>query len=709
MITVQLLGGASLRSGDTPVGGPPAQRHRVALLTLVVAAWPQPLSRDRAMALLWPERDVAGARRLLNLAVHVLRSALGDGAIVSTNDGLLLDPSRLRCDLHELRAAVVARDDERVVRLYTGPLLDGFHLDDSTDFSYWLDERRRELAHAYVDALLTLADRQERSGDVHGRVGTCRRLVTADPHSGVHAQALMHALHAAGDRAGAIQHASEHAHRLRADLDLDPDPEVAALAEQLRTAPPRRQPGAGGASRARTASVAVLPFLNLSADPDNEYFADGITEDVIAHLSKLRALKVISRTSVMPFKRRQHTLAEIGTALGATALLDGSVRHAGGRVRIVATLIDVEADRHLWADTYDRQVTEIFAIQTDVALHIAAALEARLSPDELTRVRREPTRDVQAYRLFLQGRQWHIKYTPEGTARAIEYYDRAIARDPTFALAHAQVAIACTELAEDGSAAPDVAFPRAAAAAASALRLDPELAAVHCAVGHLKAVREFDWVGAEQAFKRALELSPSDADTYDLYGRMCAGLGRHDEAIALHRRAQELDPLAHRLDYATALLRAGRYEEAVARAEEAVALGPDEDRARATLGWAYFLTGKRDEGLVELERAVSIAPGYTMWLAQLGEAHGLAGNTTKASEILRELEARAQHAHVSPYYFAYVYTGLGEAERAIEWLERAVAARAGPVYAIKGSFLLAPLRAHPRFGALLQRLKLAER
>jgi acetyltransferase len=242
MITVQLLGGACLRSNDALLGGPPAQRHRIALLTLIVAAWPQPVSRDRAMALLWPERDLAGARRLLNLAVHVLRSALGEDAIASVGDGLLLNQSHLSCDLHELRDAIAEGACERVARLYTGPLLEGFFLGESREFGYWLDQRRSELTHAYTGALLALAERQERSGDVHGRVGTCLRLVAADPHSGVYAQALMRALDAAGDRAGAIHHASEHGYRLRADLDLEPDPDVGALAEELRGAPPRRRP-----------------------------------------------------------------------------------------------------------------------------------------------------------------------------------------------------------------------------------------------------------------------------------------------------------------------------------------------------------------------------------------------------------------------------------------------------------------------------------
>lgn len=705
MIRVQLLGGASLLEGDAPLGGPPAQRHRIALLTLVVASWPQPLSRDRAMALLWPERDRAGARRLLNLAVHVLRGALGDGAIASTGDGLLLGPSQLSCDLHDLRAAIADGAHERVARLYTGPLLDGFHLDDSAEFSYWLDDRRREIEHAYVGALLALAERQERSGDAHGRVGTCRKLVAADPHSGVYARALMRALADAGDWAGATQHAAEHSNRLRADLEMAPDPDVVALAETLRVAAARRLASPTPTPRAPIASVAVLPFRNLGADVENEYFADGITEDVIAHLSKIRALKVISRTSVMRFREREQSLKEIGAVLGATALLDGSVRRAGDRVRIVAQLVDTGTDRHLWSETYDRQITDIFAIQTEVALQIASALEAELSPDERTRVRREPTSDVHAYQFFLQGRQWLTKYTGDSMTRAVQYFDRAIARDPSFALAHANRAMAYTELVEIGTLAPDVGYRHAIDAARGAVTLDPELGEGHCALGYLAACREFDWPLAEREFERALELSPSNADTHDLYGRVCTALERYDRAIALLLRAQELDPLAHRVDIATTLLRAGRVDEAVRQAEEAVELDQS-DRARATLGWAYFLSGRRNEGIVQLEKAVALSPGGTMWLAQLGEAHGLTGDEARARDILTELEEQARGSYVSPYHFAYVHTGLGNAERAMDYLERAAAEGAGPAYGIKGSFLFAPLRGQPRFRALLRRMNL---
>jgi TolB-like protein/Tfp pilus assembly protein PilF len=706
MITAQLLGGASLRSGDTLLTGPPAQRHRIALLTLIVASWPQPLSRDRAMALLWPERDLANARRLLNLAVHVLRAALGEGAIASAGDGLLLNPSLLSCDLQAIRAAIAADAPDRIARLYSGPLLDGFHLDDANEFMYWLDERRSELSHAYVGALLTIAERQKRAGDVHGRVGTCRKLVAVDPHSAVYAQALMRALDATGDRSAAIQHASEHAQRLRADLEVDADAGVVALAEQLARAPARPDPVLTPRAGIRSCVVAVLPFLNLSADPDNEYFADGITEDVIAHLSKIRAIEVISRASVMPFKQRGRSTKEVAAMLGATSVLDGSVRRAGDRVRIVATLIDSGSDQHLWAETYDREMTDIFAIQTDVALHIAEALKAHLTSDEQTRVHRKPTRDLQAYHLFLQGRRCLSKWTIDAVDDAIECFERAIARDPSFALAYANLAMAHVESAESGARAPAGAYARAEETVRVALRLDPELSAAHCTLGYMKTVRELDWQGAEREFKRAIELSPSDADALDFYGRLCSALGRHDEAIGLAERARELDPLAHRMDVATTLLRAGRYDDALVLALNAVELDPVHDRAVATLGWAYLLTGRTNDGLAQLEHAVVLSPKNTMWLGQLGAAYGLAGKQAKAQEILRDMEARAKRTYVSPYHLVYAYMGVGDPERALDFLERAVSERGGPTYGIKSSFLFIPLRSHPRYRALLRSMKL---
>ena len=459
----------------------------------------------------------------------------------------------------------------------------------------------------------------------------------------------------------------------------------------------------------RSPSVAVLPFRNLSADPENEFFADGITEDVIAQLSKIRSLKVISRTSVMQFKNREQSLREIGATLQVATLLEGSVRRAGDRVRIVAQLIDAEADRHLWAETYDRQLTDIFAIQTDVALQIASALEAELSPGERTRIRRKPTSDVRAYQLYLQGRYCYSRYTEESMRKGIEYFQQAIAIDPDYALAHTGVALAYAELAAGASGGllkPDLAFQEGMEAVNKALALDGDLGEAHSVLALLKFTHDFDWAGAEAEFKLALQLNPGAADIYDHYGWLCGAQERWDEALALGKRAQELDPLVHRVDVATTLLRAGRYQEALEAALRCVEFEPDFPRGRSTLGWAYLKSGMPEQGLAELEQAAALAPDVTMYRAQLGQAYAMTGKTANAQEVLRQLEQLSQERYVSPYHMAYVYTGLGEADRAMDFLERAFEERAGYVHGIKGSFLFTTLHSHPRFQALLRKMNL---
>jgi len=480
-----------------------------------------------------------------------------------------------------------------------------------------------------------------------------------------------------------------------------------ALASALAHAPtPTASPAAGGAGNA---SVAVLPFLNLSADPENEFFADGITEDVIAQLSKIRALKVISRTSVMPFKRREQSLREIGATLGAASLLEGSVRRAGGRVRVVAQLVDAGSDRHLWAETYDRDLTDIFAIQTDVALQIAAALEAELSPEEHGRIRKEPTQDLEAYQLYLQGRHCIIRWTQEGVELGIRHLEEAVARDPGYALAHATLAHAYTGLGLGlaGAVSPEEAFRRAKTAVARALELDPGLAEAYAVVGHLKFACDYDWAGAERALRRAIELNPNSGEAYDFYGLLLSALERYDEAIEMQRRAHELDPLAHRLDIVTTLLRAGRYDEALRAVTGVLEVEPHFALAHATLAWAHLLTGRAEQGIAALRQALSLAPESTLYLAQLGQALAMSGSTAEAREIQGRLEALARERYVSPYHMAYVHTGLGDHDQAMDWLERAHAERAGGVFGVRGSFLFAPLRTHPRFAALLRKMNLA--
>lgn len=456
-------------------------------------------------------------------------------------------------------------------------------------------------------------------------------------------------------------------------------------------------------------SVAVLPFVNLSADPENEFFADGITEDVITNLAKIKSLKVISRTSVMPFKKRDGGLREIGERLGASTLLEGSVRRAGSRVRIVAQLIDCATDEHLWAETYDRDLTDIFAIQTDVALKIATALRAELSHDERSRVGRRPTDDLAAYELYLRGRNWFHQYTEEGYRRSLLDYHAAIDRDPRFALAWASIAGAHTELCIGGSVgkSPEEAIALAKKAATHALEIDQELGEAHSISALIQFAFDFDWAGAERSFLRALELSPGSAQALQHYGWLCSSLGRHDDALRQLRRARELDPLLIPTDVVTHLLRAGRNGEALEEARKSAREQPGTPRCHSVLGWALIFSGEEAAGIASLERAVALSPGATLFLSQLGQACALAGEVKRARQILDEMRDRSTREFISPYHFAYVYAGLGEADAAIDFLERAFERRSGAIYGIKGSFLFSNLRDHPRFESLLRRMNLS--
>lgn len=451
-----------------------------------------------------------------------------------------------------------------------------------------------------------------------------------------------------------------------------------------------------------------LPFVNLSADAENEFFADGVTDDVIAHLAKIRSIKVISRTSVMTYKKSERGLREIGEKLGAATVVEGSIRRSGNRVRIVAQLIDALTDEHIWADTYDRDLTDIFAIQSDVALNIATALRAQLSNDERARVGRRPTQNFEAYELYVRGRTSYCRFTEEGFRRSLIDYEAAIARDPYFALVWTSMAATYAELCINGFAgsSPEDTIRNAREAIARALEIDDQLAEAHSISAFVSFVFDFDWLAAEREFLTAVELSPSSAEAHDHYSWLCASQERYDDALREVRRARELDPLRVRSDVGTTLLRAGRIEEALEEARRCVRDYPEFPRAHSNLGWALIFDGDRAAGIESVERASELAPNSTFFLSQLGQACAITGNVERARNILQQLHDRATRESVSPYHFAYVHTGLGEADTAIDWLERAFERRSGAIYGIKGSFLFRNLRSHPRFKSLLRRMNL---
>lgn len=469
-----------------------------------------------------------------------------------------------------------------------------------------------------------------------------------------------------------------------------------------------RLPHAAGRRRA----VAVLPFLDLTGEAGQAYFCDGITEDIITALSRVRALKVISRTSAMQFRGAHRNLRDVAAALRAEMLVEGSVRRAGDRVRISARLVDGRTDVQLWAETYDREITDIFGIQQDVALQVADALALDVPLAERAQIRRPATRDVEAYRLYLQGRHCLLQFTEPGIRQGIDYFERAATRDGAYALPHAGIGFAYMTLGAGhgaGTLPPREALRRARAAIDQALAIDPLLGDAHGVDACLKFMYDFDWAGAGQAFRRAMDLGPESAETFDTYGLFLSSLGRYDEALAAQRHAHELDPLTPVVmsDIASTLLRAGRLDEALAQAEALIALEPGFPMAHSTRGWACILSGRAAEGLRSVEDAVRLSPGNTLFVGQLGQAYAATGAAEKAEGVLVRLEALARERYVSPYHLAYVHTGLGDADRAIDCLERAVEDGAGGVYGIGGSFLFTSLRTHPRFRALLRRMRLA--
>ncbi len=693
MVRIQLLGGACLRDGATVLNGPPAQRHRIALLALLAGAWPLPVPRASLLALLWPEKDDTAARRLLNLSVHVLRGALGKQAIVSLGDGLLLGTEELTCDVLDLREAVAAEDLGRVAQLHAAPLLDGFSLPDAVDFGHWLDDTRRDLQRMHRRAVLAQLDRCERAGDLHGAIAACRQLVALDHYSGDDTRRLMRALEQAGDRTSAIRQAVEHAQRRRIDLELGPDPAVASLADELRESV---------LAAVELPSVAVLPLRTIGADIDAHALGDGITEEVIALLARRRDLRVIARGTVTALRARDAAPREVGRVLSVRHVLDASLRISAGRVRVVATLIDAETERPVWAETYERPHADVLALQSDVALRLAEAVHAEVVAGAQA-MGDVPAPASLAHRLVVQGRQHLVGATPAALRRARDAFARAVSHAPGYLEAHVQRALACLELATEGEVNAADLFVEARVAAAQAMAIDarhPEAVAADAAV---RMIADFDWAGAEVGLERARERAPDHPLVHDLLARMLWAMGRYDEALPIARRAQQLGATPHGVDLVTLLLSANRYGEALAEARLASEVDPYAPKTHAALGWALFLCRQYEAGARTMEEAIVRSDHHLRWRGELGQMYGMMGRWTDARSLVGDLETIPG---ISPCFLVHTYQGLGETDAALALLERAVAERSGPVYAVRGSFIYAPLRGQRGFASVVEAIGL---
>ena len=458
-----------------------------------------------------------------------------------------------------------------------------------------------------------------------------------------------------------------------------------------------------GAATPQIASLVVLPFDNLSADPEQEYFVDGMHEAVIGELARIGALnKVISRTSAMQYKERAgKSLPEIARELNVDAVLEGSVLRAGDRVRITLQLIEGREDRHLWAESYERDLGDVLALQSEVARAVARGIEVALSPAERERIElavqpgsaRRP--DPEAYDAYLKGRYHFARPGEEGFKPAIRYYEEAIAKDPTFARAYAALAQALF--------VPAVFEPeRGGLAARTALDLDPALPEAHAAVGRARMV-EWDWTGSEAAFQRAIELNPNSSVAHQWYVELLRRTMRLDEALSEARRAAELDPLSllARTMVGWVLMDQRRYDEALEVYDEVLELEPEYEIAIFGQGHVYGLQGRGEDVISAARRAkatrVGAIPDYA-WTGLLGVGYALSGQRERAEEILGELEA--SYAPIAPGLIAYLHHILGDDDKALDWLEKGYEVRspAIPLYISGPQF--DDLRAHPRFRKL---------
>ena len=454
-------------------------------------------------------------------------------------------------------------------------------------------------------------------------------------------------------------------------------------------------------------SIAVLPFENLSDDKSNAYFADGIQEEILTRLAKVADLRVIARTSTERYKSSPENLPQIAQQLGVAHILEGSVQKAAEKVRVSVQLINASTQAHLWAETYDRNLTDIFAVESDIAKTIADTLQAKLSDPEQHAITARPTENAEAYQLYLKGRYFWNKRTGADLKTAIDYFHQAIGIDTNYALAYAGLADAYGLLSGFGAASPKDSLPQAKAAAKKALELDNTLGEAHASLAQALFAHDFNFAEANREFRRAIELNPNYATAHQWYGQSgLAPLGQFEDAIAEMKRALELDPLSVIInaDLGSVLCSARRYDAAIEQLRKTVEMNPRFYYAHWNLGQALEVKGLVNEASAEYEKAIALdddplSPGL------LAHLYAKIGKKDKALQLLERLRETSQRRYVTPYIFAIIHLGLGEKEQAMGFLEKTYEDRDGYNLAfIKVDPFLDPLRGDPRFEALVEKI-----
>ena len=468
----------------------------------------------------------------------------------------------------------------------------------------------------------------------------------------------------------------------------------------------QQTPGTGPRER-----VAILPLVNIGPDPNDEYFADGLTEELISSLSRIRGLRVIARTSVMRFKGKDASVAQIGRELGVANLLEGSVRKQGNKVRISVQLVDSLSEEPKWSDEYDRELQDIFAIQRDISQKVASALKVYVLKGEPQPGRKGDTDSLEAYEQYLRGRQLWNRRTSADLARSVECFEKALTVDPDYARAYSGLADSYAALALLEFVPPSTAFPKARDAVERALSIDPGLAEPHTSLGVVRFQYDWDWEGAEAEFRRAVELNENYAPTHQFFADYLKAMGRFDEAVREMEWAREIDPLSLAISAGLGhvLYLSRRYDEAIERYAKTVELDPDFMQTHLWFGRPYLEKGMFAEAISELQTAVRLSGESTLALGMLGHGLASAGRTAEANEILEKLTLRAKDTYVPSYWVAAVYNGMRNRGQLLKWLRAAFEERSSWLVWINVEPRFDWVRDDPGFAALLKGMKFPPR
>lgn len=460
-------------------------------------------------------------------------------------------------------------------------------------------------------------------------------------------------------------------------------------------------------------SIAVLPFVNLSAEPDNEYFCDGLAEELINALSKTGELKVAARTSAFSFRDKDVTINDIGRALNVGAVLEGGVRKAGNRLRVTVQLINVSDGYQLWSGRYDRQIENVFAVQDEITLAIVGALEIELLGEEKAEMLRHYTEDTRAYELLLKGRYYHNKFTPDDWKRAIAYFDEAVAREPEYALAYAWKAMSLSALSYFGLLAPSEVLPQWEAAANRALEIDAHLAEAHLTLAQHRFYHDWNWPEAETEFRKAIALNPNSAEAEQYFGLFLATRGRVEEAIVHARHALDLDPLSLLtiMQVGWTFVSGNLLDDALRMSDAMIEVEPNFFGAYWLLGAVKLGQGEYSEAIEALQKSLALAPNL-LALSQLGSAYGTIGKRDEALAVLNQLMEMSAQCYVAPYNIARIHSGLGDNDRAFEWLEKAFEEHNGEMVFLRGELengtgdtFGKSISSDPRLPGLLKRIE----